>query len=179
MLRAEKNLNAIIRFFSLMAIAALLYGCTSPMQKTAADADHDNTPYGAWYLLNPQDMQENLINGGLIVCRKDSREKGYPVCKANGYTMTLIEKNFGYGCADYVSAGRLEFNSSDSQWYLISGCADSQELERMRVQRDGEQLHVYSREGKKLVFERSTPKAIREKACLACELTEHHPEHGF
>ena len=160
-----------------IALAVFLLGCTSSLKKTTTQVTDETSPYGEWFLLNPQDMQENLITGGLIVCRKAIREKGNAICSDNGYTMMVLERNFGYGCTDYVSAGVLEFSESDQYWYLVSDSGPGGKTEKMKIQRNGEQLYVYQSTGKKLVFERSTRKAIGEKANLACELS--NGQNGF
>ncbi|WP_263081671.1 hypothetical protein [Endozoicomonas sp. Mp262] len=175
MLNEKVTYQQVIAVF-LFSMALLLQGCSAPSgQKAISQKEADQTPYGEWLLLNPQDMQENLVAGGLIACREAVTNGDSTLCSDNGYMLVVLERNFGYGCTDYVTAGAIEYNLADKNWYLISDAGDSGKNERLRVERNGKQLYLYPEKGSKLIFQRSSVKAIEKKVDRMCKIV-HSPD---
>ncbi len=185
--RCVLKINVSFRLVSsiwLVFVFFFIQGCSSPLDKKEMVIADDPGPYGEWLLLNPKTMQENLIAGGLIVCREEDKENA--VCGDNGYLLVVLEKNFGFGCTDYVSSGSVEYNSSEKQWYLVSDSGASEKEEKLRVKMDGKRLQVIPEDGNAWVFQRSTAETIQQKALRACQKSRSHnksfqqlPESGF
>ncbi|MDP0561606.1 MAG: hypothetical protein QS721_04435 [Candidatus Endonucleobacter sp. (ex Gigantidas childressi)] len=167
MLFTRKKCIFSVGLLGVIVVISLLQGCSSRLGSLDL-AEDGTTPYGEWLLLNPQDMQKDLIAGGLLVCRKAISEKGNTICSNNGFTMMIFEKDFGYGCADFVSSGSVEFNKVEKYWYLVSDSGINEKSERLRVIREGEQLNLLQSDGTKLMFELSTRKHIEEKISMIC-----------
>ena len=160
-----------IGFFGVIVIGTLLQGC--PVNKSSSSLGAGGTePYGEWLLSNPEDLQKDLIAGELLVSRKAIYENNAVICEENGFSLVLFEKNFGYGCADYASLGSLEFNKLDKRWYLVSDIDSDGTVEKLKVEREGNRLHLFQESGKKLLFERSSRKVMDKKNKEACRLSE-------
>ncbi len=120
--------------------------------------------YGAWYLLNPADVRRNVVAGGLIICDKSMASQQPRACKKDEYTLVLLEKNKGYGCTDYVSTGKFKCEQGSCYGHLVH----EDEIDKLKIVQDGERLVVIPDWGKKMIFERSTPEAINQRAMAAC-----------
>ncbi|MDP0589630.1 MAG: hypothetical protein QS748_10745 [Candidatus Endonucleobacter bathymodioli] len=171
MLFTENKCISSVGLLGVIVVISFLYGCSSRLN--SHDLAEDGTsPYGEWFLLNPQDMQKDLVAGELFVCRKDVSKKGNITCDNNGFMMTFFEKDFGYGCTDFVSSGSVEFNKAEGYWYLVSDADPDEKPEMLKVVRDGSKLNLFQSNGTKLAFELSTSKDIEEKTSLSCGLSK-------
>ncbi len=164
----------LYRLSGLLVLILIIEGCTSLFRPTVAMDNDSNAPYGFWLLLNAKDIQDDLLTGCLYVGENPSdKAEGFPcnkTCnKKNSYVLTLLEKNFGYGCTDFVGVGTIEYHHDKQQWFLVSEGDTQTSAERMRAERHGLQLFIFLSNGTKLVFEQSTSKDLEDKMTQACE----------
>ncbi|PJE78707.1 hypothetical protein CI610_02342 [invertebrate metagenome] len=101
-----------------LGMVFVLYGCHLQPQSSTTLGETDPGPYGAWSLLNPEDVDKDIICGGLMIFKEPREESGELIYEADSFVTIFFEENRGHGCTDFVGIGGILYKEKERSWCL-------------------------------------------------------------